>query len=136
MTKNKQLNFKGFSNAGLAQTKAELDQLLSEVKNRNLIRIIFLLIILMVIVLILVYQHLPPQVPLFYSQAWGENQLAGRNCLWCLPGFSLIFSVINLRISSHNLSHESFLSQVLIWSSLAVVVLATISFLEIVWLSI
>lgn len=136
MTKNKQLNFKGFSSSGLAETKAELDQLLAEIKNRNLVRIIFLLIILMIIVMALVYRHLPPQIPLFYSQPWGKNQLANRAWLWLLPGSSLVFSLINLRISSHNLNQENFLSQSLMWTSLLVVILAGISFVEIVWLSI
>jgi hypothetical protein len=136
MTKNKQLNFTGFSSSGFSTTKAELDELLASGKNRNLVRIVFSLIILMIILAALVYHHLPPQIPLFYSQPWGENQLADKTWLWLLPSVSLVFTLINLRLSSHSLNDENFLSQSLMWSSLLVVVLAMISFLEIIWLSI
>jgi len=135
MTKNKQLNFTGFSSSSFSQTKAELDNLLAEKNNKNPVRIIFLEITLMIIIILLISTHLPPEIPLFYSQTWGEKQLAQTGWIWILPGSSLVFTIINLRISSHVFTKQKILAQILIWGSLILTSLALIDFLEIIWIS-
>ncbi|MDP3998334.1 MAG: hypothetical protein Q8P89_01820 [bacterium] len=40
--------------------------------------------------------RLPPQVPLFYSQPWGEDQLVPPQLVFLLPASALMIIIINL----------------------------------------
>ncbi len=51
--------------------------------------------------LLLSWTKLPPEVPLFYSRPWGEEQLVSPLFLWFLPGSSLIVIWINLFLASY-----------------------------------
>jgi len=41
----------------------------------------------------------PAKLPLFYSLPWGREQLANKNFLLILPGFSILIYFLNLIIS-------------------------------------
>ena len=43
---------------------------------------------------VVIYKHLPPQIPLFYSRPWGEEQLADTVFLWLPPGLALMTALI------------------------------------------
>lgn len=45
------------------------------------------------------WRHLPPQLPLFYSRPWGEEQLASPLGLLLLPGLSIGVMLINLAVN-------------------------------------
>lgn len=59
--------------------------------------------------------RLPPQVPLFYSHPWGEEQLANPYFLFIFPASILLISVANLIVTSF--SEEQFLKRTLILTS-------------------
>lgn len=52
-----------------------------------------------ILAIIFSWRSLPPQVPLFYSRPWGEEQLATPASLFILPGLSLIIFLINSALS-------------------------------------
>ena len=84
----------------------------------------------------LIYQfsRLPPEVPLFYSRSWGEEQLARREFLFLLPSFSLIVLVLNLFAASRIFSKEKLLARILLWSAAVFSLLAAITLLKIILL--
>lgn len=53
-----------------------------------------------IIVLVVFWQQLPPQVPLFYSRPWGQEQLTNPSGLLLLPLASLVIIFANLIIAS------------------------------------
>ena len=65
-----------------------------------------LLILLQVGVIALAWRALPPQVPLFYSRPWGEDQLVHPFGLLLLPAASLLVFLINLFLPSLILKQE------------------------------
>lgn len=83
---------------------------------------------------ILIYQfsRLPPEVPLFYSRSWGEEQLARREFLFLLPSFSLIVLILNLFAAGRIFSKEKLLAQILLWSAAVFSLLAAITLLKII----
>lgn len=64
------------------------------------------------------YGDLPPQIPLFYSRPWGEEQLAGSLNIFLLPIFSLVFLLINNLLAVFFLKSISLLSRLLVILSL------------------
>jgi hypothetical protein len=86
-----------------------------------------LFINLAVIILVIVFQgFLPPQVPLFYGLAEGEEQLASR--IWLiLPNLiSLLTMIANLFLASLNKKDE-FTQKILVFVAIAVTFLATVT---------
>lgn len=54
--------------------------------------------------LIYIFLHwgkVPPQVPLWFSRAWGENRLAHPIYLFLLPTVNLLVYLVNLIISAY-----------------------------------
>ncbi|MEI8067566.1 MAG: hypothetical protein WCG91_01255 [Candidatus Shapirobacteria bacterium] len=78
--------------------------------------------------LIFKFNSLPDQVPLYYSQPWGEDQLAHASALFLLPTFSIIIVLIN------NLLATIFLNRIQLLSRLLVVFSLVFSFLSLVTL--
>lgn len=62
---------------------------------RRIYLLCFLLAVLMTIIISLSLSGLPPQVPIFYSLTWGEQQLAYSYWLFIFPGIALIFMIFN-----------------------------------------
>jgi len=75
---------------------------------------------------------LPPQVPLFYSQPWGEEQLALKNQLFLLPGLALFFLFFNLSFSLRLAQKEPFFSKILAASGLILVFILIFALAQIV----
>ncbi len=56
-------------------------------------------------VFVATYNNLPSQLPLFYSLAWGENQLVPISQIIILPALTILITLVNLLVSWH--LHES-----------------------------
>lgn len=82
--------------------------------------------------LIFSLSKLPPEVPLFYSRPWGEEQLGQWWQLFFLPGSSLILFLINTSLAVKIYSREKNLSQIIIGSQVIISLLATIACYQIV----
>ena len=52
-----------------------------------------------IFILLIFWGKLPPQVPLFYSHPWGEEQLAKPIFLWILPTGAIFVFLGGLMIS-------------------------------------
>ncbi len=67
-------------------------------KNKNVIFTVLTLIMifLSLAVIFLSFKNLPPDVPLFYSLPWGENQLANKVFLFAVPIISFLIFIFNL----------------------------------------
>lgn len=55
---------------------------------------------------------LPPQVPLFYSRPWGEEQLTSPHSLFLLPGVIFVILLINL-VAGSFFSEEKLILRIL-----------------------
>lgn len=79
------------------------------------------------------WQNLPPQVPLFYSKPWGEEQLGAPHLL-ALP---LLLGILFLGINgflSYIVPENSFLKKILILGGMMSCLLASITLIRIVLL--
>ena len=66
-----------------------------------------------VVVVAVFLRKLPPQVPLFYSQPWGERQLAPPLLYFLLPFFSVIIIGLNKLLSVFLAKKEELAKQLL-----------------------
>jgi len=87
---------------------------------KNITRALVISIILIIVqttVTSLFFSQLPPKVPLYYSQPWGENQLADSTYLFILPISSLIILIVNSILAALFVDEKSFYSYCLVWVS-------------------
>jgi len=64
--------------------------------NRRLFLFSLILILLQLILIFIYIDKLPPQLPLFYSRPWGEDQLVSPRFLFLLPATSTTVLFVNL----------------------------------------
>jgi hypothetical protein len=55
---------------------------------------------LQILIILLAWRYLPPQIPLFYSRPWGQEQLVDPLMIFVLPGLSLATIVVNSFLNS------------------------------------
>lgn len=134
MTKT-QLRFQNLPDSAFSQTKEEVDHLLADKAIKKVTKIILIINSLIILFLAIVWQKLPPAVPLFYSRPWGEPQLAKKIYLWLLPASAWILTLINLKIGSKIFASHRNLTLTLIWSSLVGIIIAAVGLIEIVLLT-
>jgi len=82
----------------------------------------------------LLTNHLPPEVPLYYSQSWGKNQLAGKYELLILPISSLVVFFINFTLARLFYQNHKILARILLGFSSLFSFLATVTFYQIITL--
>jgi len=116
----------------LIEALAGLGKLWLERSIAKIIRTSALIIIVQTGIIIFFFSQLPPQVPLYYSRPWGESQLAPTHHLFLLPGFSLLFLLVNSTLAVPFIEKKKFLSVCLAWTSLIVSGLALITLIEII----
>lgn len=75
---------------------------------------------------------MPPKLPLFYSVAWGEGQLATHQQFFIVPASIILIAPLNLIISWQLHPSQSFLKKVLLISSAVVGLILTIALIKIV----
>jgi len=81
------------------------------------------------------WRALPPQIPLFYSRPWGEDQLAGKEMVLLLPTASFGISLINEILSRVFFKKRGvFFEKISFCSSFLVSILACISLIKIIFL--
>ena len=92
----------------------------------RLIRVTLVIISLQIILIIFFFPLLPPQVPLYYSRPWGDNQLASPSSLFLLPAISFFFLLLNSCLIALLDEKKRFLALSLAWNSLISASLALI----------
>lgn len=78
------------------------------------------------------YPNLPPQIPLYFSQPWGEPWLAPVPIIFLLPSFSLIILLVNSSIALLIHRQWPLLAKLLLAFSLIFVILASVSLFQII----
>ena len=71
-------------------------------------------LVLGAISLVFSWAKLPPQIPLFYSRPWGEEQLAPKYQIIFLPAIALFIFLFNFFSSTQLFPKETLLSRILI----------------------
>lgn len=84
------------------------------------------LIVITVGYIILIYQNLPPFLPLFNQLGWGEPRLADKPFIFLLPTFSLLVLIGNTVFASFLYAAMPLVSRMLMITSLLVSALTLI----------
>lgn len=129
--KTNQLGFFSPESQSFRKAKEEFDSLVSHKKIKTAVRVSFILPLFSFLILAFFWKKLPPQVPLFYTKPWGEEQLAKDFFLWLLPSLSLILTLINLRIASLLYKDQPFLSYLIVWGNVTICLLSAITLIRI-----
>jgi hypothetical protein len=97
-------------------------------------RLFWLVLFLTFLLLILKFRFLPPQVPIFYSLPWGEEQLGNPTYLFILPLLAFLLGLVNFFLAKIILTKEPLAAKILIWSSAFLALFMAITVFEIVFL--
>lgn len=97
-----------------------------------IIRLAFSFWIIEVLLIILFWSSLPSQVPLFYSQPWGKEQLAKPQNLFLLPLLGLLVFFLNSLISSLIPKNEKLVKQILMTTFLVFNFLSLTTLIQII----
>lgn len=76
-------------------------------------RLAFIFWFAQILIILATWRFLPPQIPLFYSRPWGEEQITTPDRLLIIPASSLVVSLINSVLLSLFLKEEHLMSQIL-----------------------
>lgn len=77
-------------------------------------------------------KFLPPRLPLFYSLPWGDGQLATEQQFLIIPGIISLITLLNLSFSWQLHLSQIFFKKILLFSSLIISLILTITFIKIV----
>lgn len=94
--------------------------------------ICFVVNLLVILLVLLLRNNIPPQVPLFFGKAQGEEQLATQGALILPALLAIIVTVLNIILST--LFKDTFLQKVLIGVIVIATLLSTITIFRIVLL--
>jgi len=98
------------------------------------IRANFVLILFQIALVTFYFNHLPPEIPLYFSRPWGEAWLAGTSSIFFLPFFSILVTIINYLLALYFFQKKTLLSQLLVIFSSMFTLLSTASLIQIIHL--
>lgn len=113
------------------EIKQELDLLLNEKLLQRAIRWVFGFLVFDLLLVVSLWSNLPPEVPLFYSRPWGQEQLAQKLWLFFLPFICFLVTIINFRLASLFYKKEPFLAKIFVWTSFIIAFLVSINIIRI-----
>lgn len=90
--------------------------------------------ILMVITFLLRFPRLPPQIPLYYSKFWGENQLADLLMIFILPVFMNLLYFINNKVFTKFYSTNELIKNIFYYFNIFLIVGFTLIFIKIIFM--
>lgn len=90
--------------------------------------------LLMIGSFVLRYSTLPPQIPLFYSKSWGEDQLVDLWFIFLLPIVLNILYFLNLFFYHKVFAGNILFLKIINYLNLGLVILFTFTFLRIIFL--
>jgi len=96
------------------------------------IKLFFALLLLTFCFLILTISRLPPEIPLFYSRPWGEEQLASKYFLWFLLIGLSICALIDIILATLVSEKFPLLAQILIWTGVLILLMGSLTIIKIV----
>lgn len=91
--------------------------------------VIIILLLLQFLAIAFFYKYIPPQIPMFYSRPWGQEQLADKKFIFIFPLQLLLLLIVNYFLSAFFFLKEKLLSKFFIFGiSLAAVLLSAAFF--------
>jgi hypothetical protein len=90
--------------------------------------------ILMLGVYIFFSSNLPPQIPLFYSLPWGEEQLADLWVIFVLPFLMHLFIIVNHFIYKFMFKKDELVLKILNFANWFYIIIFTAIFIRIIFL--
>lgn len=97
-------------------------------------RLSFLLLVFYFGLFLFTLKRLPPQVPLFYSLPWGEEQLVPTMALFFLPLGIFLIALLNFLLAMVNFKAYPLAAKILIWITVCLIFLTSINLVKIVFL--
>lgn len=88
--------------------------------------------LLMVVLFVVFLNLLPPQIPLFYSKIWGEDQLGELWMIFIIPILMNIFYIFNNFVLHKFFPGNTFVSKIISYVNWGVIVFFTFVFLKII----
>ena len=88
----------------------------------------------MVGLFILRFNTLPPQIPLFYSKPWGEDQLADSWMIFLLPVILDLLFFFNNFIYQRFFPENMFVKKIIFYLNLFLILSMTLIFIKIIFL--
>jgi len=79
-------------------------------------------------------KSIPPQIPLFYSRPWGQDQIADRWLLIIIPLLMNFFYFLNIAIRKKFFPKEEFLKKVVSYLNVSLIILFSAIFLKIIFI--
>ena len=113
---------------------ANLGQFWQQSFNSKFFRWNLIFITIQLTLLIWQFGNLPQQVPLYYSLPWGELQLVSASTLFLIPTLSIVLFLVNHLFAIGFSKKNPLLSQLLIFTSLAVSFFFLTTLLKIIFL--
>ncbi len=92
-----------------------------------------LLAIVIALFILMLNKSLPPKLPLLYSLSWGDPQLVSSQQLFIIPSIIVLITLVNLILTWQLHPSQIFFKRILLFSSLLVSVILTITFFKIVF---
>jgi len=99
-----------------------------------MIRILFGADALMLVVFLFKLNKLPPQIPLFYSRLWGEDQLADTWLIFILPVFLNLLFFLNNYLFKKFYSDNELVKKIFYYLNLFFILSFTLIFIKIIFL--
>lgn len=90
--------------------------------------------LLILIAFILRFSHLPPQIPLFYSKLWGEDQLTDTWMIVFIPILINTFYFLNIYIYRRFFLQIGIVKKIIDFVNIFLIVVLTIIFIKIIFL--
>ena len=116
--------------------KREIDELSLDPAAKLGLRLAFLAIGLQFIAIALFWHRLPPEVPLLYSRAYGDAQLADNFWLWLLPLLTFILELISIRLAAKARVDHQLWSQILARTGAVIAIMGLTTLVKIISLMI
>lgn len=92
----------------------------------------FVLSFIIILAILIILRFLPEKLPLFYSIAWGDAELATHQQFLIIPASISAVALLNLAISWQLHHQQSFLKKVLLLSSIVVSLIFVMTFIKII----
>ena len=90
--------------------------------------------VIMVLFILIFGKILPPKLPLFYSLAWGENQLVTQMEILIVPAIITIVALLNMFLSWQLHPSQIFFKRALICSSLLMTLILAATYFKVMFI--
>jgi len=116
------------------EVKKELSALLNNKTTKVALRFNLALTTFVFIFIAIFWTKLSPQLPLFYSKPWGQDQLASKSWFLILPSICFLMVLFNLRLASLFLKKEALLAKILIWTTTILILLVSTTIIRVLFI--